>query len=253
MSNLYFGARSAATRLSSDWEWPEVEDIVSAARDALTRPGDSAWWDDELFVTHTMMFSTPDPNLTDDYTIGTSNYRSILRDMAPAYARFPGAISDASFGHWTYSRFVCVKVRVCYSDGQIHPAFVDAFTIATQLECDYPIHDESDHSELEFEINESAMDQFIADVRSECGYEFDAMTEHGKRVRAWRQTEVWESIAREHYWENFGGMHEAGYIDAEEFAVSDSYAIGRMRPIHKLGLPIELAQDNHSDTTLAGA
>lgn len=126
------------------------DDMVEAAKSLLTRPSDSGWWDEELFDTHTLMFSTPDWALTEDYLWDYSNYRRILEDMQ---AEFPDDVEDAAFGHWTYSRFLAVKVRVLDADGNITGAFARAYAIGKALE-DYPIYDEQDVMELESEVQE---------------------------------------------------------------------------------------------------
>lgn len=154
MTNVHIGTRTRSVKLSSDWETPDDETLIKLALEALERPSDSIWFDPELWDTHTTLFHhAPDS----DDTIAESNHRSILRDLSSAYARFPGAISEDSFGHWTYSRFNTIKIRVLYSNGEIHPAFTDAITIAIALRDNYPLYDDSDYSELESEYWDKAI------------------------------------------------------------------------------------------------
>ncbi len=122
--------------------------VIELAEEALQHPADSAWHDDELWSTHTMMFSTPDIELTDEYLEGWSNYRTILKALSEAY---PDDVSDCTFGHWTYSRFMAVKIRVVDADGVITPAFCEAVEIAYDLEHNNHLYDEGDYMELKDE------------------------------------------------------------------------------------------------------
>ena len=136
------------------------DEIIEQAKDALTAPSDSWWYDDELFKTHTMMFATPDIKLTDDYLIGWSNYVSILRDMEKHY---PDDVSAETFGHWTYSTFACIKVRVLDDDGYITAAFVEAVEIAEHLASVYPAWDEEHWMGLEGEAEDEHVAMFARD------------------------------------------------------------------------------------------
>lgn len=117
---------------------PEWEELEEAAQDALEYPADSFWRDDELWNTHTLVFSTPSPELTDEYVLGYANYRAALEYLTEHY---PGDAEEATFGHWTYSQFVAVKVRVRGDDGELTEAYAAAMTLAKQAE-DYAILDE---------------------------------------------------------------------------------------------------------------
>lgn len=145
-------ARSLATKREYA---PDDETILKYAKQALERPRDAAFWDDDLYNTHTLMFHSAPAS---DDLVSQSNYHSILRDLSHAYRRSPGAIDSGSIGHWTYSSFDCIKVRVTYADGTIHPAFVDALAIALGLQ-DYPLYDESDYSEREWSEWERAISE----------------------------------------------------------------------------------------------
>lgn len=148
-------------------------ELVETAQDALQQPGDSFWRDDELWVTHALMFATPDRALTDDYLIDYSNYRSILRDLTE---EFPEDVEDASFGHWTYSRFVCIKVRVLDEDGKITGGFAKAFAAGKALE-DYFIYDEQDYMELEQEVQDEYVREWARDNDVEPDLVFEAWWE----------------------------------------------------------------------------
>lgn len=136
------------------------DSIVAAAREALQVPSDSLWSDSELFTTHTTMFATPHIGLTNDYLMEWSNYQSILEDMGREY---PGDVSPETFGHWTYARFVCIKVRVVDAEGYITAAFVDALEIQAHLTNNYPIWDEDQYLSLQHEIETEDIEEFATD------------------------------------------------------------------------------------------
>jgi hypothetical protein len=218
------GARTYDVRLDAyavDGIDPEA--LIAAATEALERPSDSAWRDDDVFSTHTLMFATPDWSLTDEYIIGQANYRAILEDMSAAYARHPGAVESATFGHWTYSRFQCIKVRVIYADGTIHPAFVDAYAIAQYLERDYPLYSEEAHSELECEVWERAVGMAISDARRDTDDDS-------------RESETWEEAFRESISEWFG-YSEPGYIEEDHVNAATSAADSAVTREIETGIP----------------
>jgi len=151
--------RDFEPRLNKHLVIEDVDHVIDTAYEALEHPADSAWSDDELWSTHTMMFATPDISLTDDYLSDWSNYRSILRDLGRAY---PDDVEDASFGHWTYSRFCAVKIRVIDAKGYVTPAFIEALEIARDLEHNH-LYDEQDCIELEYQIAEEHVATFARD------------------------------------------------------------------------------------------
>jgi len=134
--------------------------IIEQAKDALTVPSDSMWHDDELFSTHTMMFATPDIKLTDEYLMGWSNYIRILEDLTEHY---PNDVSGETFGHWTYSTFACIKVRVLDDDGYITAAFVEAAEIVENLASVYPVWDEDHWMVLEGDAEDKHVEMFAKD------------------------------------------------------------------------------------------
>jgi hypothetical protein len=148
----------------TDFDFDE-ETYAEAAEEALTRPSEASFWDDDLYVTHTLMFHTPDPQLTDEYAIGYSNYRSVLAHLRELY---PKDVTEASIGHWTYSRFLCIKVKVKTKKGKLTKAFRAAYDIARGLQ-DYPIFDDDDHNELASELE----DAFIEAVANDYQVELD--------------------------------------------------------------------------------
>lgn len=146
----------------------DVDTVLEHAEGALEHPSDSAWRDDELWSTHTLMFSTPDIALTDDYLGDWSNYRTALRLLSEAY---PDDVEDATFGHWTYSRFMAVKVRV-HRDGVITPAFCEAVGLVEGLK-DYGLIDEDDYSELRQEVSE----QYLTEYAKQAGVSYQNLCE----------------------------------------------------------------------------
>ena len=221
---LRIGPRTHDVRLDAyALDGMDSDALIAAATSALERPSDSGWWDDDLFSTHTLMFATPDWSLTDEYIVGQANYRAILEDMSSAYARHPGAVESATFGHWTYSRYQCIKVRVCYADGTIHPAFVDAYAIAQGLERDYPLYSDETHSELELEVWDRTVDMAIADARSDSDDDS-------------RESETWEETFRESISEWFG-YNDPGYIDDEHVESAISAADAAVARERETGIP----------------
>lgn len=162
---------SLAAQNVADSERLDESTLVDAARDALQAPGDSFWSDDEMWVTHTLMFATPDIELTDDYLYEYSNYRVVLAELEAAY---PNDVEAATFGHWTYSRFVCIKIRVLDDAGQITGAFAKAFAITEQV-ADYPIYDEQDYMELEMECQEAEVKRWAQDAGVDADWVWEAV------------------------------------------------------------------------------
>ena len=148
----------------------DYDTILERAESALEHPEDSAWRDEELWVTHTMLFATPDIKLTDDYLEGWSNYRTILKALSEAY---PDDVEDASFASWTYSTFYAVKIRVIDADGYVTPAFAEALEIEYDLENNNHLYDEQDYIELEDEIK---IEQ-VKDYAHDAGLQLDRLLE----------------------------------------------------------------------------
>lgn len=171
------------------------EDLEAFVRESLDRPSDAGFWDEELYVTHTLAFHTPAWHLTDEYIIGQANYRDALDILEPLGAE------AATVGHWTYSTFECIKVPMITESGEITAAAVELWHLTMNLQ-DYPLISDETHSELEMEVNDEAMKQAIE------------WEEHQREVEFsdWQR----EKIA-ELYWEDYYGYHEAGYIEDEKF------------------------------------
>lgn len=177
--------------------WIEVDDseLEAFVRESLERPSEAAFWDEELYVTHTLAMHTPAWHLTDDYIIDQANYRAALEELEELGAE------AATVGHWTYSQFECIKVPMLTEDDEITAAAVALWNIHMRLQ-DYPVLDEQLWSELEWEVNERAMT--------------DAL-EWEERQRDIEISDDEKSKITELYWERWSGYHEAGYIDESEF------------------------------------
>lgn len=163
----------------------DVDYVLDQAREALEHPADSAWRDDELWATHTLMFATPDYAITDDDLPGWSNYRSILRDMLKVY---PDDVEDASFGHWTFSRFCAIKVRVVDADGYVTPAFVEALEVATDLRENNHLYDEGDYMELENEVADAHLKSFAVDNKLDLDTLRDVMNTNDVYYSVWERS-----------------------------------------------------------------
>lgn len=177
--------------------WIEVDnfELEAFVREALERPSDAGFWDEELYVTHTLAMHTPAWHLTDDYIVEQANYRVALEELSEVGAE------AATVGHWTYSQLECIKVPMLTEDGAITAAAVALWNIHMRLQ-DYPVLDEQLWSELEWEVNDRAMT--------------DAL-EWEERQRDIEISDDEKSKITELYWEQWSGYHETGYIDESEF------------------------------------
>lgn len=177
--------------------WIEVDDseLEEFVRESLERPSDAGFWDEELYVTHTLAMHTPAWDLTDDYIIDQANYRAALELLEPYGAE------AATVGHWTYSTFECIKVPMLTEAGEITAGAVALWDLVTGLQ-DYPVLDEQLWCELEWEVNERGMAYAL-----EC-------EEHQRDIEI---SDDEKSKIAELYWERWSGYYEAGYIDESEF------------------------------------
>lgn len=215
---MYVGSRTRNVRIDYGYRTVSDETILEYAAQALERPSDSYWRDSELWETHTLLFhSAPDS----DDLIALSNHRSILEDLGGAYAKSPGAVERASVGHWTYSHFDCIKVRVTYANGEIHPAFADAVQILKALE-DYPLYSEEDHSDLEMEIWDKAINDAATYALES---EDDAAEIRDDVIRY-----LWSEEAELY------GYHECGYVPDETVERAIDYARAILANAHAVGL-----------------
>lgn len=188
---------SKAARQYAEDHFIDVDEVELKAfvREAMERPSEASFWDEELYVTHTLAMHTPAWDLTDEYILDQANYRAALEELEPLGAE------AATVGHWTYSTFECIKVPMLTKKGKITAAAVGLWDIRNRLR-DYAILDEQLWSELEWEVNERAMT--------------DAL-EWEERQRDIEISDDEKSKIAELYWEQWSGYHEAGYIGDGEF------------------------------------
>ena len=139
----------------------DPETLSEYAEDALHRPENFIGLDSDIYVTHTFMFSTPDWGMTNEYPVMEANFRAARDALTEAY---PEDVMEANFGHWTYSRYSTLKVRVLDENGQPTAAFVDAVSIAHGLQHEYPILDHEVYSQILEEVWESTLKGALVDV-----------------------------------------------------------------------------------------
>lgn len=154
MSTIKRLSRAASERIG--YEGVTEDEVVEAAREALVRPQDAAFWDDTLFHTHTLLGSIAYAPNSDDI-LAESNYRTVF---AALIGEFPDGdkVTEESVGHWTYSSFNVIRVRVINGKGHVTPEFAVAYTYAKYLRDEYPVFDDSDYSNLEYEYWNEAFD-----------------------------------------------------------------------------------------------
>lgn len=177
----------------SYYHFGSADDVVKAAEEALARPSNSVWHDDRIWHTHTLMFSYA-PAAGE--IIDESNYRTILAELQ---AEFPGVdrVDTGGFGHWTYSHFDTIIVRVLDKRGRITPEFCRAAEITHAL-LDYPVFDESDYSSLEMEYWDKSFDEeFVWLTR-----DVEVSADDRERIARW-------------VGENYYGYSDPGYVDPE--------------------------------------
>ena len=135
----------------------DTEHIAEAAREALTRPSDSAWFDDRLFDTHGCVYTWADRS---DDVLDESNFHAMLAALNGAVAHDETGASeergddvlDTSASHWAVGSVRHIFVRV-YADEErtiFTPAFIEAVRCADSMR-EYPVLDESDFSEREYD------------------------------------------------------------------------------------------------------
>jgi hypothetical protein len=172
------------------------ERVVELAREGLVQPSDSYFRDEDVFVTHTLMFHTPAWSITHDDPKGETIYR-MAKDQLSRYGR---SVTEESVGHWTYSRFSCLKVRVLTDAGNITTAFVHALIIATDEDGMWGEY----YHEVEEEIWDEAFD-----------YVFTAVDRERMLDDEPDLSDEEKAAYREYFHETYGGHSEPGYIRDE--------------------------------------
>lgn len=165
---------------------PDDDTLVRAATQALTRPDSYGTSDDNLFWTHGITIGTH----RDDDLMGASNYARISEDMMAVF-------SDADvyvqyFSHWAVGYGESLIVRVLRdADDDITPdnitaAFAAITAIVTGL-LDYPLYDDSDYSEREYEQSKEEFRASWGDLMR--GWDVD---EDGPEPTAAERRACWE-------------------------------------------------------------
>ena len=181
------------------WDSFVIEEINDFVKESLERPGDAHFWDEELYVTHTLAFHTPDWDITDEYILGQSNYRAALTELEPYGA------TAATVRHWTYSRYQCIKVPMLTKKGKITAAALHLFALQGNME-DYPVLDEQLYSDLEQEVRERVFEATLADI-------LHSWNDHeGLTLTPEQRSRVGE----EWYYSGNAYEYEPGYIDEED-------------------------------------
>lgn len=135
--------------------------LVRYAEQSLTRPPDFGYFGSyPLFESWGM---TPIGQHRDSDALDRSNYRRILEDMTKAHPDEDMGdnvlewVADFRAGDWAYGWREQIIVRVLYdaeediTPDNITQAFRKIMEIYEGLRNDYPIYDEEDYSELEYE------------------------------------------------------------------------------------------------------
>ncbi len=174
----------------TDREWDDAR-YVEAAREALERPSDYGHWgDDRMFYSVGQTIGRS----RDSDTLEESNYRSVLRDMS-ALAEYlhPGEGIDWVFehraSHWLCGWVANIAVRVLAEYGgpvtadNLTPEFIAVTNIAIALREQYPVYDESDHSELESEENDRVWENCTWPDFKSSNSEDDRAYENGEPAR----------------------------------------------------------------------
>lgn len=143
------------------------DDLLKAAREALTRPSDFGYFGDlPLFESWGLTFGQN----RDSDVLERSNYRRLLSDAQEVATSEDGDnaedvseyIQSTHMSHWLCGWIDQVAVRVLIDPdkgievGNITNTFKFVAQACLRLRDEYPVYDESDHSELESEECEAA-------------------------------------------------------------------------------------------------
>ena len=104
--------------------------------------------------TETCWYATPFVATRDGDALEASNFRVIMADLQK---RDPDGVQDLHFGHWAFGWYDRIYVR------KDHPVAIALVRDWTKALTDYPIADESDYSELEYEMNHPADGECYSD------------------------------------------------------------------------------------------
>jgi hypothetical protein len=197
--------------------------LDKAAREGFERPADAAFWDDRCYATHVPVMSWADRG---DDILAESNFHVALAMLAATVAQDESGASeergddfyDGTSSHWLVGSLREIWVRVYVSDDwldqepdarEFTPVFIEAVSIALALQ-DYPVLDESDHSDREHAAWESNVDDAIHQA------ERDHDDSEAERVMFYHVLTVEESY-RDRLWD------DAGYPDPDWDRVAGLY------------------------------
>jgi hypothetical protein len=153
---------------------PDDETLLKAAREALTQPPDSWFGDPELFVTWGLTIGyTRDSDLVD-----VSNFERVTEDMTRT---FPADTGTTTASHWAAGWTEQLRVRVIepwadpdnFTVRDVTRAFAVITAVATALRDNYPLYDESDYSEREYEQEMKNREQNWEDVAHRLWLDYD--------------------------------------------------------------------------------
>lgn len=160
-----------------------ITSIEEFAQAVLERPSDAAFWDDRLYTSHGPIYAWAERG---DDILSESNYRTILAHLIGAAGEDSEEhVIDASVKHWAVGSLRQIFVQVyeggtylvcsdCFetvpegdeghgfdlieeveTSNVFTPAFLAAWEVFEALR-DYPVWDESDYSELEWQRTQEA-------------------------------------------------------------------------------------------------
>ena len=139
------------------------DEIIKKAKQSLTRPDDFGWWGgDEMFVT--WGFAGINLRLNAGDILEESNFHVITKDLMNKY---PDDFEIVGCNHWAWGSMDQLTVRVLNDEANHDDIDIEDVTaaFAALLEwhdalADYPVADEMDFSEREYEsIHKWTMDE----------------------------------------------------------------------------------------------
>lgn len=119
--------------------------------------------------------STRDSGLLDK-----SNEEVINRIMG----QFENDVVFESHGHWACGHVDGFSIRVFDSSGNLTPAFIELHSIAMAL-ADYPVLDESDYSEREYETTLANIEQIVGYVVRKIDQEPELPEDYPSKIFSW--------------------------------------------------------------------
>ena len=189
---------------------PDTDVLERTAVEALTRPSDAAFWDDRLYTSHGATLSWAERG---DDILEESNYLMALEAIQGAAGDDADEhVIDASVSHWLVGSLRQIFVQVRDDAGDFTPAWIEAVTIGLYLKEDYPVLDESDFSEREWEAYASNLDDAVNSIEND----FDE-DENVKAITAYAHE-------HEYFGETFGQLSN-GEVSWED--VGESWAEAR--------------------------